>query len=151
MGLVVERKRSDSILLIAMSCFIALIALLGFIRALRHGFVDGVGPAVLPVLMIAVVIYLICRRAVLAELDEERLSIVRPWYGEDVMPWQNLKRVRLLPFNRAVLLTYRNQHDLKRHWLFTRGQTDDGVYDEVVEMIRERRPDLFNATELRKL
>ena len=134
-----------------MACFSGLIALLVVTQALRHGFADGVGPTMLPVLMTVGLIYMTRRGAVLAELDDERLSIVRPWYGEDVMVWQNLKRVRLLPFNRAVFLTYRNQHDIKRHWLFTRGQTDDGVYYEVVEMIRECRPDLFKAkaTEMR--
>ena len=151
--MVVERKRSVTRLLCAMASFSGLIALLVVIRALRHGFVDGVGPTMLPILMTAGFIYMTRHGAVLAELDDERFSIVRPWYGEDVMPWQNLKRVRLLPFNRAVLLNFLNQHDVKRHWLFTRGQADDGVYDEVLEMIRERRPDLFKATamELEKL
>lgn len=104
------------------------------------------------VVLAAIGIYVAWRGAVWAVVDDDAVRIVR-LFSTDVVAWQDLLGLRQAPQKNMFWLSYQTKGSRRRPFWLAKGQTDITTYKTMLEMIRERRPDLFDTTaeELGKL
>ncbi|MDB5658407.1 MAG: hypothetical protein JWS10_1022 [Cypionkella sp.] len=96
------------------------------------------------VILAAYGIYVAWRGTVRAVVDDDAIRIVR-LFSTDVVAWQDLVGLRQTPQKTMFWLSYLTRGSRRRPFWLTKGQTDVTTYVTMLDMIRERRPDLFEA------